>query len=53
MVTVVAWTGVTSVIIFGFIKRSMGLRVSEADEDAGLDASEFTQPGYVGVGQIS
>jgi Amt family ammonium transporter len=53
MVTVVAWTGVTSVIIFGFIKRSMGLRVSGADEDAGLDASEFTQPGYVGVGQIS
>jgi ammonia channel protein AmtB len=31
------------------IKRSIGLRVSEADEEAGLDATEFTQPGYVGA----
>jgi Amt family ammonium transporter len=44
---VVAWTGVVSFIIFGLIKVGMGLRVSEADEDAGLDASEFTQLGYV------
>jgi len=44
---VVAWTGVVSFIIFGLIKIGMGLRVSEADEDAGLDATEFTQLGYV------
>jgi Amt family ammonium transporter len=46
---VVAWTGIASTIVFGLIKRSIGLRVSEADEDAGLDATEFTQPGYVGA----
>ncbi len=47
MVAVVAWTAVTSVIIFGVINATMGLRVPEADEDAGVDATEFTQPGYV------
>jgi Amt family ammonium transporter len=47
MVTVVAWTGLASVLIFGFIKATIGLRVSEADEDAGVDSTEFTQPGYV------
>ncbi|MGD2051834.1 MAG: ammonium transporter [Acidimicrobiia bacterium] len=48
VVAVVAWTALTSALIFGFIKATIGLRVSEADEEAGLDASEFTQPGYVG-----
>lgn len=43
---VVGWTAITSALIFGFIKATMGLRVSEADEAAGLDASEFTQLGY-------
>jgi len=47
VVAVVAWTAITSAIIFGFIKATIGLRVSEADEEMGLDASEFTQPGYV------
>lgn len=47
VVAVVAWTGITSFIIFGAIRATMGLRVDEADEMAGLDASEFTQPGYV------
>ncbi|MGA7282840.1 MAG: ammonium transporter [Acidimicrobiia bacterium] len=47
MLAVVAWTGVVSFIIFGLIKRTIGLRVSEADEDAGLDATEFAQAGYV------
>jgi len=47
IVTVVAWTAITSAAVFWFIKRSIGLRVSAADEAAGLDASEFTQPGYV------
>jgi ammonium transporter, Amt family len=48
VVTVVAWTAITSALIFGFIKSTIGLRVTAADEEAGLDASEFTQPGYVG-----
>jgi Amt family ammonium transporter len=47
MVTVVAWTGLASVVVFGFIKRTIGLRVSVEDEEAGVDATEFTQPGYV------
>jgi Amt family ammonium transporter len=46
MVAVVAWTGITSAIIFGVIKVSMGLRVPEADELAGVDASEHTQAAY-------
>ncbi len=48
VVVVVAWTAVTSAIVFGFIKATIGLRVSEADEETGLDASEFAQLGYVG-----
>ena len=47
MVTVVAWTGIASTIIFGLIKMSMGLRVPEADELEGVDYSEHTQPAYV------
>jgi Amt family ammonium transporter len=47
MVTVVAWTGLASVLIFGFIKATIGLRVSAEDEEAGVDATEFAQPGYV------
>jgi len=47
IVAVVVWTGVASFVIFGFIKRTIGLRVSDQDEEAGLDATEFTQPGYV------
>jgi ammonium transporter, Amt family len=47
VVAVVAWTGITSWIIFGAIRATMGLRVTDADEAVGLDASEFSQPGYV------
>jgi len=47
MVAVVAWTGLASVLIFGFIKATIGLRVSAEDEEAGVDATEFAQPGYV------
>jgi Amt family ammonium transporter len=44
---VVAWAGLASFVIFGFLKMTIGLRVSEEDEEAGLDATEFAQPGYV------
>ncbi|MFA7250249.1 MAG: ammonium transporter, partial [Dehalococcoidia bacterium] len=47
VVAVVAWTSVASFVIFGVIRATMGLRVDNADEVAGLDASEFTQAGYV------
>jgi Amt family ammonium transporter len=46
MVTVVAWTGVTSAIVFGVIKMSIGLRVSAEDEMAGVDFTEHTQVAY-------
>ena len=46
MVVVVAWTGIMSAIIFGVIKMTMGLRVPEEDELAGVDVSEHTQAAY-------
>ncbi len=46
MVAVVAWTAVTSAIIFGVIKMTMGLRVSREDELAGVDFTEHTQIAY-------
>jgi Amt family ammonium transporter len=48
IVTVVAWTGITSFIVFAGIKATMGLRVTDGDEAVGLDATEFSQTGYVG-----
>ena len=46
MVTVVAWTAVTSALIFGVIKMTIGLRVSAEDEMAGVDFTEHTQVAY-------
>lgn len=37
---VAAWVTVTMIIIFQLIKRTIGLRVSEAEEIAGLDSCE-------------
>lgn len=44
---VLVWTGLASALVFGALKAGMGLRISEADEDAGVDSSEFVQPGLV------
>jgi len=46
MVTVVLWTAITSGIIFIAIKMTIGLRVPEADEIAGVDFTEHTQVAY-------
>jgi len=46
MVAVVSWTAITSALIFGGIKMTMGLRISHEDEIAGVDASEHTQIAY-------
>jgi Amt family ammonium transporter len=43
---VVAWTAVTSAAVFAAIKMTIGLRVSEQDERAGVDYSEHTQTAY-------
>ncbi len=45
VVIVAAWTIVTGFIVFGALKRSMGLRVSPEEEIAGLDVSEHGGPG--------
>lgn len=47
VVAVIVWTGLASAVVFGMLKAGMGLRVSEEDEDAGVDATEFVQPGLV------
>ena len=40
VVSVMAWVGVTMVIVFKFIEHTIGLRVSEDEEIAGLDLEE-------------
>lgn len=40
VVSVIAWVGITITIIFFIIKKTVGLRVSEAEELAGLDMEE-------------
>lgn len=41
-----AWVVLTSGILFGVIKATIGLRVSEAEEDAGLDVYEHGMEAY-------
>ena len=45
VIIVAVWTIVTGFIEFGALKRSMGLRVSPEEENAGLDVSEHGGPG--------
>lgn len=40
MAAVIAWVAVTMTVVFQVIKHTMGLRVSEAEEIAGLDIRE-------------
>ena len=46
MVVVVSWTAVTSAAVFFVIKQTIGLRVPEEDERAGVDATEQTGVAY-------
>lgn len=46
VVIVIAWVGVTSFILFGALKATMGLRVSEEEEVTGLDVAEHGSSGY-------
>ena len=43
---VIAWVGITSFILFGVLKATMGLRVSEEEEATGLDVAEHGSAGY-------
>lgn len=48
ILAVFAWTSVTALILFGLIKITVGLRVSEEEEEAGLDISEHGMKAYSG-----
>ena len=41
-----AWTVVTSIILFGIIKYTVGLRVDESEEESGLDVAEHAMEAY-------
>ncbi len=46
VVSVAAWVSITSFILFTVLKHTVGLRVSEEEELAGLDILEHGSPGY-------
>ena len=46
VVSVAAWVSITSFILFTVLKHTVGLRVSEEEELAGLDILEHGAPGY-------
>lgn len=48
IVAVFAWTIITSIILFGTIKATMGLRVKEEEEVIGLDMGEHGMEAYSG-----
>jgi ammonium transporter, Amt family len=46
IVAITAWVSVTAFVLFALIKATVGLRVSEEEELAGLDVLEHGSPGY-------
>lgn len=46
ILSIIAWTAVTMGIVFLVIRKTIGLRVSEAEELAGLDTEEHGYEGY-------
>jgi Amt family ammonium transporter len=46
VVAIIAWTSVTSYILFKVLKMTIGLRVTAEEEIAGLDIFEHGSPGY-------
>ena len=46
VVIVIAWVGITSFVLFGALKATLGLRVSEEEEVTGLDVAEHGSAGY-------
>ena len=45
-VIIIAWVGITSAVLFGVLKATIGLRVSEEEEMEGLDVLEHGLQGY-------
>jgi ammonium transporter, Amt family len=46
MVSILVWVSITAFILFALIKVTVGLRVSEEEEIAGLDIEEHGSAGY-------
>jgi Amt family ammonium transporter len=46
VLAVIAWVFVTSIIVFWIINKTIGMRVSPEEEEAGLDISEHGMYGY-------
>ena len=46
VVAVMAWCGITGLVLFGGIKLIMGLRVTAEEEIEGLDVTEHGSPAY-------
>ena len=53
ILAVAAWTMLTSAILFLAIKYTVGLRVSEAEELAGLDVQEHGIGAYPEFGTVT
>ena len=45
-ISVAVWAGVASFIILMILKRFIGIRVSEEEEEAGLDVSSHSESAY-------
>ncbi|HKK15098.1 MAG TPA: ammonium transporter, partial [Gammaproteobacteria bacterium] len=46
LVTILVWTFVASLIVWGILKAVMGIRVSEEEEQEGLDIGECGLEAY-------
>ena len=46
VLVIIAWVSVASLIVFGALKATIGLRVNEEEEVEGLDVPEHGMAGY-------
>lgn len=44
--SIIAWVGANSVLLFGLLKLTIGVRVSDVEEEEGLDTSEHGAVAY-------
>jgi len=45
-IAVAVWSGIASFIILIILKRTIGIRVSPEEEEAGLDVSSHSESAY-------
>jgi len=53
LVIILAWVSITTGVLFGVLKATIGLRVSEEEEMEGLDAAELGLEAYPEFGKGS